>query len=260
MRELAAQFRETAGRAIHASWKAEWWRSLLFGTGVGVFLGLVGAFDTARYPLLQRLPVFTFIGAGSGLIVAGCITLAKQIPWLSTRPVSGRIAVSLVVAPLSALWVWLVVSYVYLGGLNLWGLVVSLGYAALLTGPMAIVSWLIFRPRIVHAASTSGAPKFTERLPFRLRDADLYAVEAEDHYLRARTSKGSDLILMRLSDAIAELEAIEGARVHRSWWVAKAGVADVRRWDGRATLVLKDGAEAPVSRTYARALRELGWL
>ena len=37
-------------------------------------------------------------------------------------------------------------------------------------------------------------------------------MEAEDHYLRLHTSKGQDLILMRLSDAIAELEGIEGAR------------------------------------------------
>ncbi|HEX2559455.1 LytTR family transcriptional regulator DNA-binding domain-containing protein, partial [Phenylobacterium sp.] len=30
--------------------------------------------------------------------------------------------------------------------------------------------------------------------------------------------------------------------------------------DGRATLKLKDGSEAPVSRTYARELREKGWI
>ena len=42
--------------------------------------------------------------------------------------------------------------------------------------------------------------------------------------------------------------------------MARAGIADILRSDGRATLVLKDGAEAPVSRTYAKALREAGWL
>ena len=40
-----------------------------------------------------------------------------------------------------------------------------------------------------------------------LRGAEIFAVEAEDHYLRLHTSRGSDLILMRLSDAVAELEA-----------------------------------------------------
>ena len=93
----------------------------------------------------------------------------------------------------------------------------------------------------------------------KLRGAALYAVEAEDHYLRVHTDRGSDLILMRLSDAVSELEGIEGAQTHRSWWVAKDAVADVSRGDGRATLVLKDGAHAPVSRTFARALRAEGW-
>jgi DNA-binding LytR/AlgR family response regulator len=84
-------------------------------------------------------------------------------------------------------------------------------------------------------------------------------VEAEDHYLRLHTSRGQDLILMRLSDAVAELEGIEGAQTHRSWWVAKAAVEAARRGDGRATLQVKGGVEAPVSRAYAKALREAGW-
>ena len=84
-------------------------------------------------------------------------------------------------------------------------------------------------------------------------------MEAEDHYLRLHTSKGSDLILMRLSDAVTELEGVEGAQTHRSWWVARAAVVDVRRSEGRASLKLKGGQDAPVSRSYARALRQAGW-
>ena len=84
-------------------------------------------------------------------------------------------------------------------------------------------------------------------------------MEAEDHYLRLHTSRGSDLILMRLADAVAELEGIEGAQTHRSWWVAKAAVVDARRGDGRAVLTLTNGVEAPVSRSYAGALRAAGW-
>ena len=85
-------------------------------------------------------------------------------------------------------------------------------------------------------------------------------MESEDHYLRLHTSQGQDLILMRLADAVAELEGIEGAQVHRSWWVAREAIAESRRGDGRATLTLKDGSEVPVSRTYAKLLRERGWI
>jgi DNA-binding LytR/AlgR family response regulator len=48
--------------------------------------------------------------------------------------------------------------------------------------------------------------------------------------------------------------------VHRSWWVARDAIADARRGDGRATLTLRDGSEVPVSRTYAKILRDLGWI
>ena len=88
----------------------------------------------------------------------------------------------------------------------------------------------------------------------------MWAIEAEDHYLRLHTSKGRDLILLRLADAIDELDGIEGAQVHRSWWVARDAITDAKRGDGRATLTLKDGCEVPVSRTYAKIIRDLGWI
>jgi DNA-binding LytR/AlgR family response regulator len=65
---------------------------------------------------------------------------------------------------------------------------------------------------------------------------------------------------MRLADAIGELEGIEGAQVHRSWWIARDAITEAERGDGRATLTLKDGVTVPVSRTYARILRENGWI
>lgn len=115
-------------------------------------------------------------------------------------------------------------------------------------------------PAQTHAAAPdSPPPKFLARLPAKLQGAELFAVEAEDHYLRLHTSLGQDLILMRLADAIAELEGLEGAQTHRSWWVARAAVTAVERGDGRATLTLKDGAQAPVSRGFARSLRDAGW-
>jgi len=124
----------------------------------------------------------------------------------------------------------------------------------------ALMTLATRRPIETHAGPPEAPPpRFLERLPVKLRGGEIYAVEAEDHYLRLHTSKGQDLILLRLSDAVAELEGIEGAQTHRSWWVAKAAVRDAKRGDGRATLTLKSGVEAPVSRAYAKALREAGW-
>ena len=81
----------------------------------------------------------------------------------------------------------------------------------------------------------------------------------EDHYVRAHTVLGSELILLRMRDAVGELEGIDGAQVHRSWWVARDAVEDVKR-DGRnLRLVLPGGLEAPVSRARVVELKEAGW-
>lgn len=133
---------------------------------------------------------------------------------------------------------------------------------------VAAVAWMAERafgggPGAVTHAPPEGAPdvraRFLERLPPKLKGALIYAVSAEDHYLRLHTSKGSDLILMRMSDAIVELEGLEGAQTHRSWWVACDAVESSRRDGDKIVLVLKGGVEAPVSRPNVRALREAGW-
>lgn len=103
--------------------------------------------------------------------------------------------------------------------------------------------------------------RFTARLPLPMQALPVIALQAEDHYLRVHLGDGqSTLILMRLSDAIAELPAEKGAQTHRSWWVARDAVRGVAKADGRATLTLDGGVEAPVSRSYYRVLGEDGWL
>lgn len=106
-----------------------------------------------------------------------------------------------------------------------------------------------------------AAPRapFIDRLPPHL-GRDLIALEMEDHYVRAHTSAGSTLLLMRMRDAVAELAGVDGAQVHRSWWVAR-GAVEGAEVDGRqARLRLRGGLEAPVARNTLPALRERGWL
>jgi DNA-binding LytR/AlgR family response regulator len=104
------------------------------------------------------------------------------------------------------------------------------------------------------APETPAPPAFFKRIPSHL-GSELLALEAEDHYLRVITAAGSDLILMRMSDALAELGHGIGLQVHRSWWVAHAAIAAVNRNNGRTALLLKNGLEVPVSRTYLSAVR-----
>lgn len=132
---------------------------------------------------------------------------------------------------------------------------------------MAPVSWFFFR-RAMEAeiealsmppAATVADSAFHRRIPLSL-GRDLHALQAEDHYVRVYTAVGDDLVLHRFSDAVAELADHDGLQVHRSWWVARDGVARAVRRDRKVWLRLKNGQEAPVSRTYMAAVREAGWL
>jgi hypothetical protein len=103
-----------------------------------------------------------------------------------------------------------------------------------------------------------GLPRLVDRLPPHLRAMPI-ALEMEDHYVRVHTEHGSTLLLMRMRDAVTELDGMAGAQVHRSWWVARGAVEGVRR-DGRnVRLQLAGGIEAPVARAQAPTLEEQGW-
>jgi DNA-binding LytR/AlgR family response regulator len=131
---------------------------------------------------------------------------------------------------------------------------------------MGIGSAVMQRAQRVAAAATplpaapAPPPTLLAKLPVKLQDATILALQGEDHYVRVHTSAGSELILMRLSDAIDGMGGTPGARTHRSWWVAKVALASTRRDNGRITLVLSGGLEVPVSRGYASELKEAGWL
>ena len=103
------------------------------------------------------------------------------------------------------------------------------------------------------------AAAFVARVVPRLRDGRLLALEAEDHYLRVHTDRGSDLVLMRLRDAVAELAGVPGLQVHRSFWVAEAGVAQVVRRGQSWQVLMAGGLAVPVSRNYGASLRAAGW-
>lgn len=103
-----------------------------------------------------------------------------------------------------------------------------------------------------------GVP-LLDRLPLDKRAA-LVSLSVEDHYVRVRTCKGEDLLLMRLSDAIREVGRTKGGQVHRSHWVAWAEVTAARREGDRAKLSMSQGPEIPVSRANLARIKEAGLL
>lgn len=209
--------------------------------------------------LLYWVPVM-LAGAGWGHLCSRWIERRIDMderPWLTVAALTAAIT-----GPVS-LMVWFVTGLAFEQEVYpLRTLPLMIGPVLIVTAVMSALNVFLGRAQPVQThAPAAGAPaaRFPDRLPVKLRGAAIRAVQAEDHYLRIHTDRGSDLILMRLSDALDELEGLEGAQTHRSWWVARDAVRDVARGDGRATLTLDGGLSVPVSRRYARALREAGW-
>ncbi len=238
-------------------------RPVLIAAIAGLFMAYIGAFGTEAAPLASRFGYWLTTMIAASLIGFGIYYPAQAGGWLERRPFAVMAVLALVMAlPLTVL-VWLMTALFFPQRMRLDArlLIVNFPPVLMISAIMTAINYLA-ASRVPRSNPTHAAPapaKFLERIPLKLRGGELYAVQAEDHYLRLHTSKGSDLILMRLADAVAELEGIEGAQTHRSWWVAKAAVTDAKRADGRAVLTLRNGAEAPVSRSYSAALREDGW-
>lgn len=108
-------------------------------------------------------------------------------------------------------------------------------------------------------APAAAPPRFLDRLPYGI-GRDLVYLRMADHYVEAITTEGSDLVLMRFADAVAELEGADGMRVHRSYWVARGHVTGSERINGRPALCLTGGHKVPVSRTYLPEVRAAGLL
>jgi hypothetical protein len=96
-----------------------------------------------------------------------------------------------------------------------------------------------------------------DRLPERL-GRHVIALEAEDHYVRVHTDRGSALLHGRLSDAIGQLAAIDGIRVHRSYWIRKDAVRRVSASGKGMRVHLSNGIEVPVSQAYKELARQAG--
>ena len=272
LRENGETMREATAQASRASsdagengldWRI-WARNLGIAGVAGAFLAFVGAMDTAQAPLLSRLLYWAPLMMAGGVLGNFTALLVARIPNARMSPWRFGAILALAMSVPSTLFVWGYTNLVFAAYLGVGALPTLFGSVLVICCAMTALMVLVNWPgRVTHAPAADAAPvavRFLERLPPKLKGAALYAVSAEDHYLRLHTSKGSDLILMRLADAISELDGLEGAQTHRSWWVAREAVESARREGDRAVLVLKGGAEAPVSRPNVRPLRDAGWL
>ena len=257
----------------------EWAVRITVGVAGGVFFGLIGPFGSYADALPIRLACWTVAFCLGVTLFSVTVRAARlfaprlELPlWFATGA-----GVAVACAPFSiAIGLIFNASYWRKGG---WSTALEFYGDSLLVGaPLTLIYVTVLdRVRTAGEPVQPGAPAdiaaappllvdhkptsaaLLDRLPPRL-GRELIALQMEDHYVRAHTPLGSDLLLMPIGQAVEALTEVDGLRVHRSWWVARSAVKGVA-WHGRnLRLVLSGGLEAPVSRAQVASLRTAGWI
>lgn len=234
---------------------------LLLLAAFGLLMGELGPYRTADAPDALRTAYWLVAVLGAGLTGI----LADKALGPRIRGFWARIAfISLAITPPVTLFVY---------GLNAvmldlprrpW-LLPQLAWQVLIVMLLIMTIRALLWRRVVETRTVVMAPlpdaerTFRLRLSAKRRAAKLIALEAEDHYVRVHTDTGSELVPMRFSEAIEELAQAHGYRLHRSWWAAADAIEDVRWNRGTGEARLTGGISAPVSRSYAPALKDAGW-
>lgn len=231
--------------------------------GAGAALGIAGPFGTVDLlPIVPRIAYWLV----TAFATYGAASLSSELTrgWLGGQSPALRIGAMGIATGLAVSLVVLGINLVSFGWWpDLSELPVFL--ATLFAISIIVTTVIAFAQRHAASAPPASAPPAPEppallaRLPLDKRGA-LVALSVEDHYTRVRTTRGEELLLMRLSDAIREVGAIPGAQVHRSHWVAFDQVTQARREGDRAILTLTHGAEIPVSRANLPKIKEAGLL
>ncbi len=251
---------------------------LLIIAGIGLVLGLLGPFGTYSMPLALRLAYWV------GFILVGYLIfrpITRTASWLhemSGLPLMLTLGIAVGVAsfPLAFL-----IGYA-INGMQLSGPMLGEGFGLLYLQcagiGLAIATLMrklflsdddergespgqeILNPREKAVAPAIGQKvRLHERLPVGF-PSEIIALSVEDHYVRVHAEHRSEMLLMRLGDAMAEMDGSDGTQVHRSWWVAAEGVVRVKRLERNWRLVLKNDLRIPVARSHVAKLRQMGWI
>lgn len=242
-----------------------WVRNFAISAIVGVLMAIAGAFDTYQVEIVTRLFYWIstiFIGS---MIAAGTSVFLDKISFLDERHLIYHLFHLVIISVLITCMVVLVNSWLFDFALNIGALLGFFPTVLSVSIFMTFIHWIVSQiPMQSHGikgvVATNAGVALYKRLPFKFQKAKILAIHAEDHYLRIYTDVGDTMILMRLYDAIKELEGIEGSQIHRSWWVAKDAIEEVVKGDGRINFRLSNGELAPVSRSFQNALKAQNWL
>ncbi|WP_323763248.1 LytTR family DNA-binding domain-containing protein [Marinovum sp.] len=233
-----------------------WERKILGFFGGVLVLAVTGPFGTYEVmSFAQRLVFWLVVFTGVGFFMHVCQTTALKTAWLGPLPPVLRLAVGALLAGLPGAAVVIFVHGVFRPP------VVAGAALPVIWLQVALIGWVVGIVEFLDwgGKGTSREPPqrrtgFHKRLPPELGD-DIISISMQDHYAEVTTTLGSHLVLIRLSDAMAELKGAAGLQLHRSHYASIAHLVRLHREGTRLKATLSDGRELPVSASHADAVR-----
>ncbi|MCF6232952.1 MAG: LytTR family transcriptional regulator [Rhodobacteraceae bacterium] len=232
---------------------------LLVLGGVAIVLGMSGPFDTYSAmrpgPRLIYWTLLVFVTYATGFVTSDALfeLLQKRVQGRWPRTFLSGVGAGLCVSVVLGFFNFLALENPEFPSVWIDNLVPVIAITVIVT---ALFESL--QPNTPMAQNLSR-PDLLDRLPLDKR-GDLVSLSVSDHYVDVVTTKGREMLLMRLSDSIRETALTPGLQVHRSHWVALDQVTQACRTGETALVITSAGDQIPVSRTYMGKLRKSGLL
>jgi len=138
----------------------------------------------------------------------------------------------------------------------------AMGLGLVMFSVFSIACCIIAVRRTIEQSASSPQVARQDRLLSRLpvpEGARLSRISSDNHHIRIVTITGDEhRLLMRLRDAVDEIDVEAGFCVHRSHWVAKSAIAGVAKEGKRELVELVCGSKIPIGPKYRNNLVEAG--
>lgn len=227
------------------------WTAFPFFIAVVALVGPLGTYELLN--TIQRM-FYWFAISGVGLLLA--LTVSPAIYFLVSRTgchwILSAICGGICAGPFVTVYVLFMNTQITMLGFGILSGIWNLLLVCIMISIAGTIIFLVLFKEFRHPFESDRVqPKDSPNLLTRLepgKRGPVLSLQARGHYIEVVTTNGSQLVLMRLKDAIRELDDTDGRQVHRSWWVSKNAVKGVKRIKGKPQLTLPDGKTVPVSK------------
>ena len=255
----SSTLREIQEIFIESTSNGRFWAIMLGIIALFVVVGPFGTFDSM--PFAARAIYWPSTMLGSWLIAVFVIAVVVAVVKTPSLPMITKMMIAAILASLPiGTWNWLAARGFFPGLAGNFDLLRMILFSLPMTVIFSLISYYVLRDQFdePEIETISTRPNLLmERLSFKTR-GPVISMSMQDHYIEVTTTKGAELILMRMADAVSELSDTKGVQVHRSHWVNPEFVTDSIRENGQHFIVMKTGAKFPVSRSYVDAAKQAG--